>query len=182
MEQLKKRVFSVDFPNDLDHALAFFSGILSDTRLTTILTVQKLTTKELDWQYKKGWNTIGALLSHIAALQHYFRIIYIENRTLTLEENDWLIPALDMGIYLPSLISGKTISNYLNELGNAQDKFLQSLSILTFEDFSKVLQSSDYGENCNLAWILFHMVEDEIYHRGQISVLLKLLRESEAVS
>ncbi|MEZ0458536.1 DinB family protein [Sphingobacterium thalpophilum] len=33
-----------------------------------------------------------------------------------------------------------------------------------------------------MAWILFHMVEDEIYHRGQISVLLKLLRESEAVS
>ena len=180
MEELKKRVFSVDFPDDLDHAIAFFSGVLSDTRLTTILTVQNLTTKELDWQYKKGWNTIGALLSHIAALQHYFRIIYIEKRAMTLVENDWLIPALDMGIYLPSLISGKSISNYLNELNHSQDRFLKSLSALTFEDFSYILPNNDYGERCNLAWILFHMVEDEIYHRGQISILLKLRRESEA--
>ncbi|MGJ1243017.1 DinB family protein [Sphingobacterium siyangense] len=181
MEEFKKRVFSVDFPDDLNHAIAFFRGILSDTRLTTILTVQKLTTKQLDWQYKEGWNTIGALLSHISALQHYFRIIYIEKRTMTQEESDGLIPALDMGIYLPSLISGKSISNYLNELNQAQDKFLQSLLTLTFEDFSKVLQNNDYGENCNLAWVLFHMVEDEIYHRGQISILLKIMRGSENV-
>jgi len=100
---------------------------------------------------------------------------------MTQEESDGLIPALDMGIYLPSLISGKSISNYLNELNQAQDKFLQSLLTLTFEDFSKVLQNNDYGENCNLAWVLFHMVEDEIYHRGQISILLKIMRGSENV-
>jgi len=180
MEELKKRVFSVDFPDDLDHAIAYFRGILSDTRLTTILTVQNLTTMELDWQFKEGWNTIGALLSHISALQHYFRIIYIEKRAMTEEENDRLIPALDMGIYLPFLISGKNITDYLNEMNYSLDEFLKSLSTLTFGDFSEVLQNQDYGERCNLAWILFHMIEDEIYHRGQISIILKLLRESEA--
>ncbi len=180
MEEIKKRVFSVDFPDDLDHAIAFFKGMLSDTRLTTILTVQKLTSRELDWQFREGWNTIGALLSHISALQHYFRIIYVEKRAMTEEENDHLIAALDMGIYLPSLISGKSITDYLNELNYSLVEFLESLSALTFEDFSEVLQNQDYGECCNLAWILFHMIEDEIYHRGQISMILKLLKENEA--
>ncbi len=180
MEELKKRVFLVDFPDDLDHAIAYFRGILRDTRLTTVLTVQNLTTIELDWQFKEGWNTIGALLSHISALQHYFRIIYIEKRAMTEEENDSLIPALDMGIHLPSLISGKSITDYLTELNYSLEEFLESLSTLTFEDFSEVLQNQDYGECCNLAWILFHMIEDEIYHRGQISIILKLLKENEA--
>lgn len=175
MDTTNKRSFFIRFGNKQDHSIEYLLGILKDTRTTTLLTIRNLTTGELDWQHEKGWNTIGALLLHISAIEHYFRIVYVENRALTAQENTELTPALDMGIYIPSLITGKNIDDYLNELSISRQKLLVSLEKLTFENFSRTFRSKDYDSECNLAWILYHMMEDEIYHRGQISMIGKIL-------
>src|SRR5687768_11910829 len=108
-----KRKFLIEFGKTPDHALDYLLGTLEDTRVTTLQTLEKLTFQEVDWQYKEGWNTIGALLSHITALEHYFRIEFIEGRKLTEEENERWLPALDMGKYLPQLINGQSIDTYI---------------------------------------------------------------------
>jgi hypothetical protein len=177
MEMNTKREFYIKFDNKQDHSIEYLLGILKDTRTTTILTVCNFSSTELDWQYKEGWNTIGALILHISAIEHYFRIVYVEGRELTELENIELTPALDMGVHIPSLITGKEIGRYLNELSISRQKLLESLKSVNFEDFSKISESRDYGSSCNLAWALFHLIEDEIYHRGQISIIKKLLTE-----
>lgn len=170
-----KRTYFIKFDDQRDHSIDYMLGVLKDTRTVTLSTIKNLTKFELDWQYGKGWNTIGALLSHIAAIEHYFRIVYVENRELTDLENIELTPALDMGVHLPLLITGKNINNYIDELSTSRQKLLASLEKITFEDFSRTFKSKDYDSDCNLAWILYHMIEDEIYHRGQISMIKKLL-------
>ncbi len=175
MEITNKREYFIKFDNKQNHSIEYLLGILKDTRTTTLLTVRNLTIQELDRQYEKGWNTIGALLLHIAAIEHYFRIVYVENRELTALENKELTPALDMGIHIPSLITGKNMDYYVNELSISRQKLLAALENVTFENFSKIFKSKDYNAECNLAWILYHMIEDEIYHRGQISILKKLI-------
>jgi len=45
-----------------------------------------ISTEELHWQYAEGWNTVGALLSHIISCGHFFRIHFVEERKLTEEE------------------------------------------------------------------------------------------------
>lgn len=178
MELNTKREFYINFDNKQDHSIEYLYGILNDTRTTTLLTVRNFSSIELDWQYKAGWNTIGALLSHISAIEHYFRIVYIENRELTVAENTELTPALDMGVHIPLLIKGKEIDSYIHELSVSRQKLIKSLKQVNFEDFSETFESKDYGSTCNMAWILFHMIEDEIYHRGQISMIKKLMTET----
>jgi uncharacterized damage-inducible protein DinB len=171
------RKFHIAFGNSQDHSLDYLLGILEDVRVTTWQTVQNLTVEELDWHYKEGWNTIGALLSHITALEHYFRIEYVQGRKLTEQENQKWEPGLDMGKYLPQLIIGQAIDAYKALLTESRQLLLQALKNLTFEDFTKRVEGYDADTGCNLAWVLFHMVEDEIYHRGQISMVRKLYKE-----
>jgi DinB superfamily len=175
METTDKRDFIIRFGNNQDHSIEYLLGILKDTRTTTLSTIRNLTTQELDWQYEESWNTIGALLLHISAIEHYFRIVYVENRELTDPENTELMPAADMGIHIPSLITGKNIDEYIHELSISRQKLLVSLEKLSFENFSRTFKTLDDGSECNLAWLLYHMNEDEIYHRGQISMLKKLM-------
>lgn len=174
---MTKRAFHIPFGASAHHSLDYVVGMLIDVRLTTWQTVQHLRVEELDWQYKAGWNTIGALLSHITALEHYFRIEYVEHRKLTEAENQQWEPALDMGKYLPQLITGQPIDTYQASLTASRQLLFEALKNVTFEDFTKQIEGYDADTGCNLAWVLFHMIEDEIYHRGQISMIRKLYQE-----
>ena len=175
---LMKRRFYINFGNTKDHSLDYVSGILEDARITTLQRVERMTIHELDWQYREGWNTIGALLSHITAIEHYFRIEFIERRKLTAEENIDLQPGLDMGQFLPQLIKGDPIERYIEQLDQSRRMLLNSLMSITFEDFTERIEDYDPETGCNLAWVLYHMAEDEIHHRGQISILRKLYKEN----
>ncbi|WP_324679045.1 DinB family protein [Hymenobacter sp. GOD-10R] len=174
---MTKRTFHIQFGTSADHSLDYLLGMLADVRVTTVQTLQHLSVQELDWQYKEGWNTIGALLAHITALEHYFRIEFVEGRKLTEAETQHWEPALDMGTYLPQLITGQPWDAYQAGLTASRQLLLQALQNLTFKDFTKRLEGYDADTGCNLAWVLFHMLEDEIYHRGQISIIRKLYKE-----
>jgi uncharacterized damage-inducible protein DinB len=175
---LENRKYYIEFGDDSDHAQQYLLGIIRDTRQTTLKLVDKLAAGEIDWQYMPGWNTIGALLDHIVAVGDYFRIVFIEDRKLSEEENSELEPALDMGVHLPKLIGIKTIDEYKSALLTSHHMTAEALSRLTYNDF--VVRRPEYDENegCNLAWVLYHMAEDEIYHRGQISMIRKLYAEA----
>jgi uncharacterized damage-inducible protein DinB len=54
---------------------------------------------------------------------------------------------------------------------------LESLAGITHADLTRRMEDYDAETGCNLAWVLYHMAEDEIYHRGQISVIRKLYRD-----
>lgn len=171
-----KRTFNIEFGKAPDHSLDYLQGILQDTRVTTILAIKNLSLPELDWQYREGWNTIGALLSHIVAIEHYFRIVYLDRRELTEEENDKWLPGLDMGEHLPALIKQHPIENYIAGLTASREMMLVALKNITHEDLIKRIDDYDDETGCNLAWVLYHMAEDEIYHRGQISMIRKLYK------
>jgi uncharacterized damage-inducible protein DinB len=172
-----KRAFNIEFGKLADHSLDYLQGILQDTRTTTILSLKNLTMHQLDWQYKEGRNTIGALLSHIVGLEHYFRIEFVEGRKFTQEENDQWMPGIEMGIYLPQLIQQKPIEYYITQLIESREMMLNALAHITHEDLTKRIDDYDPETGCNLAWVLYHMAEDEIYHRGQISMIKKLYQD-----
>lgn len=172
-----KRSFHIQFGKLSDHSLDYLQGILEDARLTTILSLKNLTVAELHWQYKTGWNTIGALLSHMVAIENYFRVEFVEGRKLTDEETQKWLPAMDMGEYLPQLITGQAVEHYVAELSRSREMMLASLADVTHDDLTHRINDYDAETGCNLAWVLYHMVEDEIYHRGQISIIRKFYRD-----
>jgi uncharacterized damage-inducible protein DinB len=175
-----KREFHIKFGQAQDHSIDYLLGMLKDARLTTIQSIEKLPDDLMDWQYDRDWNTVGALLSHIIAIEHFFRIEFVEGRPLTTTENDELLPALDMGEHIPKLRLKQPVQSYIDALHASRKMMVEAVKDVSFHDFSRKIDGYDPQEGCNLAWALYHMVEDEIYHRGQISLIKKLYQHSGA--
>ncbi len=173
---MQKRKFIIEFDKTQDHSIDYLLGILEDARITTNQAIATIPSEEIDWQFQEGWNTIGALLSHITAIEHYFRIEFVEGRKLTDEETSKWLPGMDMGPYIPQLIKKQPIATYAAELTESRQMLVESLRNISFDDFVRRIEDYDPVTGCNLAWALYHMVEDEIYHRGQISIIRKLYK------
>ena len=154
----------------------YLSVILYDARCMTFTYIKGITQAELDWQPFDGWNTVGALLSHIVAAENYFRIKFLEGRELSEEEKS-ILPAIELGKNVNKL-KGRSPKYYHAELlaaHNAMKKVVQNMPD------EKLLHARydmyDYVNGCNLAWILYHGAEDEVHHRGQISIIRKLYKK-----
>jgi uncharacterized damage-inducible protein DinB len=156
--------------------IEYLKGIMEDARATTLQRVEGISVDELDWQYAKGWNSIGALLSHIIACESTFPIFFIEERRLTKAEEMIWLPGLDLGPNVPALINGKTIEQYKAKLVISRQNMFSILDRLSREDFIKKREGYDPLTGHNLAWTLYHLAEDEVHHRGQISLLRKLYK------
>jgi uncharacterized damage-inducible protein DinB len=175
-----KRRFLINFGATADHSLDYLLGIIDDARVTTLQRVEGVTVEELHWQYREGWNSIGALLSHITAIEHCFRIVFIEGRQMSEAENERLMAGIEMGEHLPKLITGEPLETYIAGLAESRRLLIEALRPVTFERFSERMDAYDPETGSNLAWILYHMAEDEVHHRGQISLLRKLYKDAAA--
>ena len=158
----------------------YLLAIKHDARTTTISYLKDMKEAELDWQPFEGWNSIAALLSHIIAIDRYFRIAFIEAREFTELEKGEILPAAELGKYAASF-KGQSVSYYVERL------------LETYEDTRKAIIAMEPGvllkrryddhdkvKGSDLAWILFHAAEDEVHHRGQISIVRKLYKEMKA--
>ncbi|MBN4081622.1 DinB family protein [bacterium AH-315-C07] len=164
----------ISFGQSADHSLDYLLGIIEDARATTLQRVENLLINELHWQFDKGWNTIGCLLSHIIACENYFRIVFIEERHLTESENQDYLPGLEMGKFIPELITDQPIEAYIAQLENSRVKLIEKINSLNRYDFHKKREGYNPNTGHNLAWTLYHLAEDEVHHRGQISIIRKL--------
>jgi len=172
-----KRKALIPFGQMADTSIDYLLGILEDARITTLQRIEGITQAELHWQYAEGWNTIGALLNHLHALENYLRIMYLENRRLTEKELAEIGFALKMGEYLPQLITDDSIDFYLKRLADSREVLVGQIRKLNKKDFHERREGYDKENGCNLAWVLYHLAEDELHHRGQISILRKLYQE-----
>lgn len=150
-------------------------GAAKDARAVTMARIDGISEEELHWQYKEGWNTIGCLLEHILVLKDAIRIEDIELRSLTEEEKSIILKPISLGDFIPELIGKRTLVDYKKLLTSNLEETIQ---------FLKSMEESELWKNkgkegvppFNNFWLLYHIIEDEIHHRGQISILRKLYK------
>lgn len=171
---MESRKTFIPFPTSSNDAISYLLGILEDVRFVTLSRVKDLSIEELHWQYKKDWNSIGAILAHIISCENIFRIKYLENRELTTEEIDKYTPGLKMGKFLPLLITEQLIEDYIFQMRNSRAKFINQIEKINKIDFCMKREGKNPDTGFNLAWIFHHLAEDEVHHRGQISIIRKL--------
>ena len=168
-----KRNTLLEFNNNIEYLIC----MLEDVRYVSLKKLKDISAEELHWQYQEGWNTIASLLEHINALYIFFKIKYLENRDWTKEEEDELTPALSLGEHLPKLISNHGLEYYLAKLEATKTPMYEAINQLDLKSFKE--KREGYNDNYNLAWLLYHLAEDEIHHRGQITLLRKLYAASQ---
>lgn len=167
----------IPFGNTNDHSIDFLLGVMTDARVTTLQRIHDISTEELHWQFDDGWNTIGALLSHIIAVEHYFRIEFVEGRHLNEEERKIIIPGLEMGKFIPQLITSDSVGQYIKRLEDSRAKMFAQIKKLGIDEFHRKRKGYHPETGYNLAWALYHIAEDEVHHRGQITIIRKLYQK-----
>lgn len=175
---MKKRKTFIPFGSENGHSIDYFLGIIEDVRYTTLHTIEGISTEELHWQIHEGWNTVGVLLSHMISCEKYFRIEFIEDKRLNEEERKEILPGMDMGKHIPELITNQSVEAYIAELEISRKALIQAIRKLSVEDFHKKREGYNPETGHNLAWTLYHMAEDEVHHRGQMTIIRKLYKRN----
>lgn len=160
--------------NEFEEDLSILVSMMHYTRVTTINAVKGLSKEELDYLPTSDSNSIGMLLSHIAALEYYFQVNTFENRELTNEETAIWKDSLYLGEGR-KLIKGNDLSFYLDTLQAVREQTLVKFKELNNEWLYETSTFLNRPANNLYKW--FHVFEDELNHRGQIRMIAKRLRK-----
>ena len=150
-------------------------GVLVSTldicRDTTIRWVKDLTVYQLDYLWDENANRIGALLLHMAAIEAaYQEYTFTGKNILDNPERiaKWQVP-MQLGEAARREIVGKPIDYYLTELAEMRELTLAGFR--RFDDDWLMRESPWNDQVANNYWMWYHVYEDEINHRGEISWL-----------
>ena len=140
-------------------------AMLYYARDTTLKAVQGLTREQLDHLHDERSNSIGALLTHVAAVERGYQLVTFEEREPTAAENDAWSAALKLGDKGRREIRGHELPFYVDELRRTREA---TLAALAARDDAWLEAPLRIAPALNAHWAWFHVAEDEINHRGQI--------------
>lgn len=153
--------------------LAFMLEHSRDVTLNDIAGLQK---SELDYIDGTGSNSIGGLLAHIAAIEKVHQLISFEGRDFTGEEWRQWGTAIELGDKARSEIKGHALADYTGQLEGIR---AATLDAFRSKDDSWLYEERRWpnGVPYNNYYLWFHVLEDEINHRGQIRMIKRQLRK-----
>lgn len=150
-------------------------SMLEHTRNVTLNEISGLTQNELDYLPDDCSNSIAALLVHVSSIEFAHQVISNERRDLTTAEyTKWKIP-LELGDEARATIKNRPLEYYLTQLQQTRNS---TLALLQSKEDQWLLEESQWenGVPYNNHYLWFHVMEDEISHRGQIRTLLQRVK------
>ncbi len=129
-------------------------------RADLLTTIDKFSEEELTFSPFSGSWPVGRIMLHIAEC-----------------EDHWLHGEVRHEFAPPvkySLADYPTKAAIKDVLGNAHSRTLEFLDGLDEKDMDHLYQTR-HGETFPLGWIIWHVLEHEIHHRGELSLALGIL-------
>jgi len=142
-------------------------SMMNYARHTTLSAVEGLKVDELDYLHDPQSNSIGALLSHIAAAEVGYQAATFYSRDLNEEERHEWSAAIDLGERARREIRGRELDDYLNRLEQVRAKTLAELGRRE-DQWLEEQTSLGSGQKVNNYFKWFHVFGHELNHRGQI--------------
>jgi uncharacterized damage-inducible protein DinB len=172
-EELEKQdLFQIKKLEGFDTQFGHLISMMNYARITTLDIVEGLTISDLDFLLDEKANSIGMLLFHIASVDFIYRTTSVYKREPTAEEMEYWSPALKLGKEGRENIKGHNLNYYLETLANERKKTLVALQA---KKDAWLFEESEFWDNkkANNYFKWFHVLEDEINHRGQIRMIKK---------
>ncbi|GGO05957.1 DinB family protein [Saccharibacillus kuerlensis] len=173
MEQKKLYISALpDYPEEIGRQL----WMMEDVRRDLLHKLQDVTQEELDTPLDDNLSTIASLLYHIAEVETswlYFDLL--EQKKLAPHIEPWFPRSArsESGeIYSPP---GESLEDHLNRLSVVRSDFLEKLRSVDLEDW-RTFRSLPGEYDVTPEWIVYHLIEHEAHHRGQIFRILGTLR------
>ncbi|TFE00563.1 DinB family protein [Jeotgalibacillus salarius] len=149
-------------------------SMLEYSRGVLLEDIKDLSQSDLDFIAYDGANSIAALLMHIASVEFVYQLITHENRDFNEEELSEWKTALLLDPEATNEIKNQPLEHYIDILEETRKK---TLSILASKNEEWLFEEGEWenGVAYNKYWFWYHVMEDEINHRGQIRVIKKML-------
>jgi uncharacterized damage-inducible protein DinB len=169
--------------------VARFVWQLDEQRRTLIEDTRGLSVADLEWQPAPGFNTIGMLLAHVAYAENHLAQVGLEGKAtsdtktmigLSVEEEG--MPLAPGALHSPALAS-RDLAWFDGLLLRARDYTHAVTRVLTEESLLREIRRPRPDGTTrvfNPGWVLYHMIEHEAQHRGQINLLRHLMRSQPA--
>lgn len=171
-------LFLIDQKDNLSLEFSKLVSMMKYTRVTTLEEVRDLTVDQLDFLINEEANSIGMLLAHMASVEKVYQIDTFEKREFTDEDIQMLNPGMELGNAAREQIKGNPIEYYIELLEQTRIKTINTFQ--TLPDSWLFEQAPFFGgETTNNYFKWFHVMEDELNHRGQIRVIKKWMNMSE---
>ncbi|MGB3714538.1 MAG: DinB family protein [Candidatus Promineifilaceae bacterium] len=121
-------------------------------------TIDKFDDEELTFVPFESSMSAGQIMLHIGdAEEGWFR--YVVSRVL----EEW--PDYDLEAYPTT----EAIKDQLITVHTRTEKFLESLGL---NDLERIIDMPKRDYRLSLGWIIWHVLEHEIHHRGELSLIL----------
>ncbi|OWR28910.1 damage-inducible protein DinB [Saccharibacillus sp. O23] len=152
--------------------------MMEDVRRELLEKLEGITQQELDAPQGENKTTVGALLYHIADVEtSWLHFDMFGRKDLDPEIESWFAaPTRDEQgeIWCPP---GESLERHLERLAAVRRDFLDKLRSIDAEDWRTYRLLPDEYE-VTPEWIVYHLIEHEAHHRGQIFRMLGMMRRS----
>ena len=151
--------------------------MMAYARTTTLQAVKGMDVAELDATAPGFSNSVGMLLAHVAATDRIYQAASFENRDpFETPEYAPYVGAMTFG-RKGEKVQGRTLESLLAELEKVRAHTLSQLAQRDDDWLASALTAPGFGD-MNQHWAWFHVMEDEVSHRGQIRILRKALKKT----
>ncbi|MBI1797955.1 MAG: DinB family protein [Candidatus Eisenbacteria bacterium] len=185
MPKLEQR-FLTPVAGNRSHPVGLFLWQMDDQSRRLTEDTRGATPDELGWQPAPGMNTIGQLLAHIAVVE----VRWINRAVLGPErgdEGDLGITRAEIGIPMPeeaaapAALGGRDLAYFDDLRARARARTKQLVATLTDADLDRRYRfmatwTTDTEFECTVGWTLYHVLEHEAGHYGQVNLLRHLHR------
>lgn len=148
--------------------VGLFVAMLEHCRESVLDCVRDLTPEQLNYQHDEEANPIGALLAHMAAIEWFYTVVSIEGKQpLPHEWGEWGAH-LRLSSAAWAAAKDQPVEQHVERLRRVRER---TLSGLAQKDDAWLLRTFSLHwtpEPANNRWALYHLLEDEFNHRGQI--------------
>ena len=169
MQEKKPQIFTLFFEDEFPSNIQLLLAQLKQVRERLLEVISGINSDILDFTPdEKNIETIGTLLLHIAAVEWSWIFEDIFGLEMDFEKWKYAFP-LRKSVNLPQL-KGKSKLFYLNRLNEVRTRMIERLKEIS--DFNQLVASEN--NRYSIEWILFHLIEHESIHIGQISLLKRL--------
>jgi hypothetical protein len=110
----------------------------------------------------------------MVALERWYQILTFEERVPSTDDKRLMLTPLRLGEAGRCELRDRPLDRYLAELASARQATLAALASRDDDWLERPLTACP---DMNAHWALFHVVEDEIHHRGQICWLRARFRQ-----
>jgi uncharacterized damage-inducible protein DinB len=169
------------------HEAGLFVAQLDDQARRLTEDTRDLSPEELAWQPAQGMNTIGMLLTHIAMVEVYWIQIGLEvlpefdsGRVLGIELGNYGLAMTETGTP-PAALVGRDLAFFDDLLARARAHTRRHTVGLKETDLtreSSLTRRDGTLLSFTFRWVLYHFLEHQAGHYGQILLLRHLYRSA----